>query len=264
MKETNKIVLGVDKMKFYSEFSKNYDKIFPLNSKKLELIDNTFKDLKEEKEDIKLLDVGCGTGSYAVALAEKGYQLTAIDLDAEMISLAESKMKEARVEVDFYRLAMLNLKKKFKKASFDGIYIIGNVLVHLKKEEIKDFLSLAANLLKENGKIFIQIVNYHRILELDLDGLATIYSKDDSICFERNYEYHKEEELIYFKTKLIDQLNGEILSKNKIELYPLLETELESYLKAADFKIQKVYGNPNGDQFRELNSVPLIMTAQLK
>lgn len=144
-------------MKFYSEFSKNYDKIFPLNSKKLELIDNTFKDLKETKEDIKLLDVGCGTGSYAVALAKKDYQLKAIDLDAEMISLAESKMKEARVEVDFYRLGMLNLNKKFKKASFDGIYIIGNVLVHLKKEEIKDFLSLAAKLLKDNGKIFIQM-----------------------------------------------------------------------------------------------------------
>jgi len=72
-------------MEFYSEFSKNYDKIFPLNSKKLKLIDNTFKDLKEKRENIKLLDVGCGTGSYALALAEKGYEVQAVDLDAEMI-----------------------------------------------------------------------------------------------------------------------------------------------------------------------------------
>jgi len=59
-------------MEFYSDFSKNYDKIFPLNDKKLELIDNTFKNLKEKREDIKLLDVGCGTGNYSIALAKKG------------------------------------------------------------------------------------------------------------------------------------------------------------------------------------------------
>ncbi|PUU88171.1 class I SAM-dependent methyltransferase [Halanaerobium sp.] len=251
-------------MEFYSEFSKNYDKIFPLNSKKLELIDNTFKDLKEKREDIRLLDVGCGTGSYALALAEKGYQVQAVDLDAEMISIAESKMKKARIKVDFYRLGMLNLSRKFKSASFDGIYVIGNVLVHLKKEEIKEFLALAAGLLKENGKIFIQIVNYQRILELNLDGLPTIYSKDDSVRFERNYEYDKTENIIYFKTKLIDHFNDQILSENKIELYPLCKSELEADLQAAGFKVENIWGSPGGDQYRELSSIPLIITTQKK
>lgn len=252
------------KMEFYSEFSKNYDKIFPLNPKKLELIDSTFKKLKDKREEIKLLDVGCGTGSYALALAEKGYQIQAIDLDAEMISIAESKMQEARVEVVFYRLGMLNLKKKFKSASFDGIYIIGNVLVHLKKKEIKEFLDLAAELLKEKGKIFIQIVNYHRILELNLDGLPTIYSKDDSVRFERNYDYSEKENIIYFNTKLIDHFDDKILSENEIELYPLCKNELEADLKAAGFKVKNAYGSPGGDQYRELSSIPLIITAQKK
>ena len=249
-------------MDFYSEFSKNYDKIFPLNSKKLNLIDNTFKGLKEKKKEIKLLDVGCGTGSYALKLAEKGYQVKAIDLDAEMISLAESKMKDARVEVDFYRIGMLNLKKKFKRASFDGIYIIGNVLVHLTKEGIKDFLDLAAEILKEEGKIFIQIVNYNRILELDLDGLPTIYSKDDSVRFERNYEYNEKENILYFKTRLIDHFDDQLLSENKIELYPLCKSELEDYLKEAGFKVEKIYGSPVGDHYRELSSIPLLITAK--
>jgi ubiquinone/menaquinone biosynthesis C-methylase UbiE len=249
-------------MDFYSEFSKNYDKIFPLNSKKIDLIDNTFKELKEKREEIKLLDVGCGTGSYALKLAEKGYQVKAIDLDAEMISLAESKMKDARVEVDFYRIGMLNLKKKFKTASFDGIYIIGNVLVHLTTEEIKYFLNLAAELLHENGKIFIQLVNYYRILELDLDGLPTIYSQDDTVRFERYYEYDENKNVIYFKTQLIDHLDDQILSENEIELYPLCKSELEDYLKEAGFKVNEIYGSPNGDKYRELNSIPLILSAQ--
>lgn len=251
-------------MDFYSEFSKNYDKIFPLNIKKLNLIDNTFKELKEKREETKLLDVGCGTGSYALKLAEKGYKVKAIDLDAEMISLAESKMKDARVEVDFYRIGMLNLKKKFKAASFDGIYIVGNVMVHLTKEEIKDFLDLTADLLKANGKIFIQIVNYNRILELDLEGLPTIYSKDDSVRFERNYEYNEKENILYFKTRLIDHFDDQILSENKIELYPICKNELESIMKKSGFNIEKAYGSSSGDQYRKLSSVPLIITAQKK
>ena len=136
------------------------------------------------------------------------------------------------------------------------------MLVHLKKEEIKEFLSLAAELLKEDGKIFIQIVNYYRILDLNLDGLPTIYSKDDSVRFERNYEYDETENIIYFKTKLIDHFDDQILSKNEIELYPLCKSELEADLKAAGIKVENVYGSSGGDQYRELSSVPLIITAQ--
>lgn len=251
-------------MSFYSSFSKNYDKIFPLKQKKLNLIDNTFKNLKKERKEIKLLDVGCGTGNYALALAEMDYQITAVDLDTEMISIAESKLKKEIAQPDFYRLGMMHLKEKFNNKSFNGIYIIGNVLVHLKRNEIKKFLKLSSDLLKENGKIFIQIVNYNRILKLNLDGLPTIYSQDNSVRFERDYKYDQKEDILYFKTRLIDQFEDEILSENKIELYPLTKTELENDLKEAGFKIENLYGNPNGDKYRELASVPLLITAEKK
>lgn len=251
-------------MSFYSEFSKNYDKIFPLNQNKLELLDKNFKDLKANRKEIKLLDVGCGTGSYALALAEMGYKLKGVDIDTEMISLAESKLKNKsdELQIDFYRLGMLHLKEKFEYSSFDGIYIIGNVLVHLDRNEIKEFLKTAAQLLKNNGKIFIQIVNYYRILELNLDSLPTLYSEDDSVRFERNYEYDEQRNIIKFKTKLIDHFEDEILSQNQIVLYPLFRSELEENLKAAGFEIKNTYGAPNGEQYRELQSIPLIITAQ--
>jgi len=178
-----------------------------------------------------------------------------------MISLAESKMKADRVKVDFYRLGMMHLREKFKAASFDGIYVIGNVLVHLKKEEIKKFLDITAELLTANGKIFIQIVNYHRILELDLDGLPTIYSRDDSIRFERNYEYNEKENIIYFKTKLINHFEDKILSKNKIALYPICKSEVENKLNSVGFEVEALYGNPSGEKYRALNSIPLIIAA---
>lgn len=254
-------ILELIRVAFYSEFSQNYDKIFPFKKQKLKLLDQSFKGLAAGREEIRLLDVGCGTGSYAVALAEMGYQLSAVDLDPEMVSLAEAKRKKSAAEPEFYRLGMLNLKEKFRKSSFDGIYLIGNVLVHLRPEEIKKFLKIAAELLKAGGKIFIQIVNYKRILELDLDGLPTIYSQDETVRFERDYQYLPEADIIYFKTRLIDHFEDQILAENKIELYPLCRSELEKYLVEAGFEVENIYGSFKADPFRELKSMPLILTA---
>lgn len=38
-----------------------------------------------------LLDVGCGTGSHAIALAARGYQMTGVDLSPAMIEIARAK-----------------------------------------------------------------------------------------------------------------------------------------------------------------------------
>jgi len=207
--------------------------------------------------------VGCGTGSYAVALAEKGYQVVGIDLDPEMISLAKDKGNKD-LDLEFSEMGMLNLEDNFSSASFDGIYVIGNVLVHLSKEEIAEFLNSTAELLKENGRLFIQIVNYERILELGIDGLPTIYSEDGSLRFERDYEYDQQENLIYFKTKLISEVESKILQENEIPLYPLRRDELVKFLEESGFEIKETYGNPKGEPFHPVESVPLILTAELK
>jgi ubiquinone/menaquinone biosynthesis C-methylase UbiE len=49
----------------------------------------------------RLLDAGCGSGQYAVAFAERGYQVTAVDLAPEMIARARGHAEEHGVEVEW-------------------------------------------------------------------------------------------------------------------------------------------------------------------
>jgi SAM-dependent methyltransferase len=49
-----------------------------------------------KNEHPKVLDVGCGTGSHAVLLAERGFDVTGIDLSPDMIRVALSKQTKAR------------------------------------------------------------------------------------------------------------------------------------------------------------------------
>jgi SAM-dependent methyltransferase len=47
------------------------------------------------------LDVACGEGSLAVAMAEKGYRVTGVDASPQMIALARARAAEAKTAVDF-------------------------------------------------------------------------------------------------------------------------------------------------------------------
>lgn len=62
-----------------------------------------------------ILDVACGTGNVSEVLADRGYDVTGIDLSVDMINVAKSKQP---VRVDYYAqgIAQLNLHKRFDAA----------------------------------------------------------------------------------------------------------------------------------------------------
>ena len=48
-----------------------------------------------------VLDLGCGTGSIAVLLAEAGHRVTGVDLAPRMIQLARAKLADAGLPATF-------------------------------------------------------------------------------------------------------------------------------------------------------------------
>jgi SAM-dependent methyltransferase len=75
----------------------------------------------------RVLDVGTGTGRAAIALASRGAIVTGVDASAEMLTVAKSRAREARVTVAFeqgdaHRLA-------YADRSFDAVVCL-RVLMH--------------------------------------------------------------------------------------------------------------------------------------
>ena len=50
---------------------------------------------------VRIADIGCGTGSLSLLLAEAGHRITGLDISPEMVDLARKKVRSAGYEADF-------------------------------------------------------------------------------------------------------------------------------------------------------------------
>lgn len=97
----------------FNNYAKYYDLLYKDKDYKSEIdyIDSLIKKYSN-KENISILDIGCGTGIHANYLAEKGYQVTGIDFSEEMIQIANGG-KNKNTEFFVYDATNFQLEKKF-------------------------------------------------------------------------------------------------------------------------------------------------------
>lgn len=242
-------------MGFYEELSKYYDIVFPLSKNKLEFIEGKL----ESKS--KVLDIACGTGNYSIELAKSGHYVDGIDLDEEMINIAIRKSVAENVKAKFQVGDMRKINEIFA-GKYDMIYCIGNSLVHLRNiEEIKIFIKKTYEMLEDDGRLIIQIVNYDRIFKYNVDHLPTIKRKEAGVEFVRKYRLNEFDDKIYFNTEIIVTKNNEEKTySNSIPLIPLESTELYNILKISGFSNIDFYGDFNGGEFN-VDSYPLVAVA---
>ncbi len=240
-------------MGFYQQIAPYYHHIFKINSTQVDFIR-----LKIPESDGTVLDVGCGIGTLSFALTNYYKSVLGIDMDAEMIRAASIKKGNKPESVQFKQLSMLELNTSFAENSINGIICFGNTLVHLNTlEEMSEFLQQSKTVLKSNGKLLLQIVNYDKIIEKNITQLPLI--ENDTITFERYYSYRKLENKIDFNTRLTVKSTQQLI-ENSIALLPLLKKELAQLLNNAGFKHCNYYGNFNEEPYT-IDSPALIVEA---
>jgi len=243
-------------MEFYESIAKYYHHIFPYNKMHIDFIK---KCDKQNLNSSSILDIGCAIGDLSLKLANDFKKVIGIDLDKGMINTATEKGK-TKNNLEFRYENMLNIRETFGDSSFDIIACFGNTLVHLESEEmVGDLFHKAKSVLKPNGKLLFQIINYDRIIDQDIRSLPTI--ENDTIKFERNYKYHKEQNKVDFETILsIKESKDQI--KNCIPLLALRKSNIETLLSKTGFKEIQFFGNFKREPLTE-NSMPLIVEAKV-
>lgn len=230
---------------FYEDLLEYYDDIFPLEQERIDFIQRIVP-LQSGRVQ-KILDVGCATGTTAVALIKKGYFVTGIDLNPAMIQSANRRNPEPKTNGRFLQMNMLEVADYFPPANLDAILCLGNTLVHLKDaHEIGAFFTEVQKLLKPGSPFIFQVINYDLVLDKKLPGLPDVVT---SRCrFVRHYEPVTGEKALLFNAALYSS-TGHIVFQDTTRLYPARQRELSELLQKTGFKDIEYYSDFSGSPF---------------
>ncbi len=102
----------------------------------------------------QILEIGCGTGSSTVALAEQGAKVTGIDIDEGALLVAKQRTEVYGLNAEFYTMNAEGLKDFFRKNQFD-IVIFFACLEHMTISERLSSLKDAWDMLPLGGLLII-------------------------------------------------------------------------------------------------------------
>jgi len=100
----------------------------------------------------RVLDLGCGAGNYAIYLASRGFNVTAVDISAQAIKIAKQNAKKKNVKCTFLTADLTDKFPNFTKP-FDFIYDWG-LLHHIGPRKRKTYTKNVATSLKPKGLYF--------------------------------------------------------------------------------------------------------------
>jgi 2-polyprenyl-3-methyl-5-hydroxy-6-metoxy-1,4-benzoquinol methylase len=98
----------------------------------------------------KILDIGCGTGSLSLVLANLGHMVTGIDLSPKMITWAREKAARAEIPIVFEVMAAA--QSHFSNQTFSGI-VCRHLLWMLP--DLPDVLQNWTDLLAPGGRLLL-------------------------------------------------------------------------------------------------------------
>lgn len=133
----------------------------------------------------KAVDLGCGTGNYAIYLASKGFDITGIDLSPTAIQIANENAQKKGVKCHFI-VADITGDLREVEGTFDFAFD-WEVLHHIFPEEKKRYIRNVHNLLNPGGKYLSvcfseddpEFGGAGKYVRTQLDTILYLYSIDE-------------------------------------------------------------------------------------
>lgn len=163
----------------YGDFAYYYDKLMDDVDYQVwsEYILQVIKEYGIKHTDI--LEMACGTGTMAVKLAGKGYDVTAFDLSEDMLSIASSKALENNTKVNYLLQDMVDIKIE---NNFGIILCLCDSMNYITgREDLLNVFKWVYSHLKTNG-IFIFDINSSYKLR-NIIGDNTFTGENDNLVY---------------------------------------------------------------------------------
>lgn len=190
----------------------------------------------------KVLDMMCGYGRHAIALAEKGMDVTAVDNLEEYVSEIKNTVAEKSLRV---KAIKADIVKYVPEEQFELVICMGNSLNFFPEEDIKVILFHIADHLQPGGHL---LINSWSIAEIAMkDFKAKTWSEVNGVKFLSDSGFHFHPTRIETNSIMIAP-DGTTETKLAID-YIFSLAEMDKMLAAAGLKLKEVYSIPGKKKF---------------
>ncbi len=196
--EIKKITNEEEKVKaIYNYF--NEDSRLSSKARRVEFLTNVRAIEKVLKPGMKILDLGAGAGEYSIYFADKGYQVTSVELVEKHVEKIKEK-KTAEMKLDIYQGNALDIDF-IEDDKFDIVLCFGP-LYHLKKQSDKlKCLDEVKRASKNSASIFIAFISNDMVITTETMTYDIEYLNGDS-CNSDNFKVSDD---IFFVFHTVDQ-----------------------------------------------------------
>ncbi len=191
--------------------------------------------------DIKggiLLDLGCGTGSMSVKMAEKGFDVIGVDSSIGMLGVAQQKMYESGKRILFLNQNMQDIDLY---GTVDCAICVLDGINHLNNsDEVKQTFNKVSLFMNKGGAFAFDVNTIYKHKAVLADN-AFIYEFDDLFCAWQN-NYNEEDNSVDISLDFFEEEDGvyyrscENFSEQAYEL-----CDISSWLEDAGFEVVGVY-----------------------
>ena len=193
----------------------NEDERLETNHGKVEFITTTKYIDSFLNEGDRILEIGAGTGKYSLYYADKGYDVTAVELVSHNLDILKSKIK------DYMKLTALQGDaldlSGFTSDSFDVTLVLGPLYHLFTEEDIKQAISEALRVTKPNGLLGLAYLTDDSIMISYV--LKKRHFLDEKRAFTDDYRITVDQDEVFrsfrvdeFK-KMLEQFNVDYLKQ---------------------------------------------------
>lgn len=187
-----------------------------------------------------LLDVACGTGSFSLALAEKGMEVIAVDPSDGMLTVAREKAETAGADILFLCQSAEELELY---GTVDGVVCCLDSINHITDSETLLAAFKRISLFLERGKLFIFDVNTEYKHECVLADNTFVTETDEVFCVWQNFYEQQEKVTDICLDFFVDDGGAYRRFGEDFRERAYTDVELRKMLTEAGFKVEAVYGD---------------------
>lgn len=215
------------------------------------LFDLITKNIKIEKGS-KVLDLACGAGRHSILFAKNGFDVTAIDISDNLLTVARKTAEKLELKIDFIKS---DLRKFHTPEKFHLIINLFTSFGYFENDaENVEVIKNAFQHLADNGYF---ILDFFNINYLKNNLIPVSYDKiEDKII--------KQERVIVgnriFKKIVITKKGIEKSYYESVRAYT--KEELFALFKNSELMVDRIYGDYLGNYFEEGSSPRIIIIAK--